>query len=231
VSERLSRTAASDAVQDLGWSFVLGTLRTSVRVSGLAQAAAVADAAVRVTGEHADEHLLADLRASRVEMTLQTVPVDGVTELDVELAQRITESVRELGFATGGVQTADVRSLQQLEIAIDALDIPNVLPFWRAVLQYEDEPCYQEAPGALVDPARQGPAVWFQQMDAPRPQRNRIHFDLTVPHEEADARIAAALAAGGTMVSDERARAFWILADPEGNEVCICTWQDRDSRA
>jgi 4a-hydroxytetrahydrobiopterin dehydratase len=30
------------------------------------------------------------------------------------------------------------------------------------------------------------------------------------------------------MVSDERARAFWILADAEGNEVCVCTWQDRD---
>jgi 4a-hydroxytetrahydrobiopterin dehydratase len=65
-------------------------------------------------------------------------------------------------------------------------------------------------------------------MDAPRTQRNRIHFDITVPHDEAEARIAAALAAGGTMVSDSAARAFWVLADAEGNEICICTWQDRD---
>jgi 4a-hydroxytetrahydrobiopterin dehydratase len=65
-------------------------------------------------------------------------------------------------------------------------------------------------------------------MDQPRPQRNRIHFDITVPHDEADARIAAALDAGGTLVSADAARAFWILADAEGNEVCVCTWQDRD---
>jgi 4a-hydroxytetrahydrobiopterin dehydratase len=29
------------------------------------------------------------------------------------------------------------------------------------------------------------------------------------------------------MVSDAHARAFWVLADAEGNEACICTWQDR----
>ena len=65
-------------------------------------------------------------------------------------------------------------------------------------------------------------------MDEPRPQRNRIHFDLDVAHDEAPGRIRAALDAGGVLVSDAEARAFWILADAEGNEICICTWQDRD---
>ena len=65
-------------------------------------------------------------------------------------------------------------------------------------------------------------------MDEPRIQRNRIHLDVTVPHDVAQQRIAAALAAGGTLVSDTAAPAFWILADPEGNEACICTWQGRD---
>ena len=41
-------------------------------------------------------------------------------------------------------------------------------------------------------------------------------------------RIERALAAGGRLVSDSRAPAFWILADPEGNEACVCTWQGRD---
>ena len=65
-------------------------------------------------------------------------------------------------------------------------------------------------------------------MDEPRLQRNRFHIDVIVPHDVAAQRIAAALAAGGTLVSDMRAPAFWILADPEGNEACICTWQGRD---
>ena len=57
---------------------------------------------------------------------------------------------------------------------------------------------------------------------------NRIHLDVTVPHDVAEQRVAAALAAGGTLVNGERARAFWVLADPEGNEACVCTWQGRD---
>jgi 4a-hydroxytetrahydrobiopterin dehydratase len=80
----------------------------------------------------------------------------------------------------------------------------------------------------LVDPLRQGPAIWFQQMAAPRPQRNRIHLDVSVPHDEAQHRIEAALAAGGVLLSDSRAPAFWVLADVEGNEACITTWQGRD---
>jgi 4a-hydroxytetrahydrobiopterin dehydratase len=65
-------------------------------------------------------------------------------------------------------------------------------------------------------------------MDSPRPQRNRIHLDVTVSHDEGPARVRAALDAGGRLVEDSAARAFWVLADAEGNEVCVCTWQDRD---
>jgi 4a-hydroxytetrahydrobiopterin dehydratase len=65
-------------------------------------------------------------------------------------------------------------------------------------------------------------------MDAPRPQRNRIHIDVSVPHDQAQARLEAALAAGGRLLSDAAAPAFWVLADPEGNEACITTWQARD---
>jgi 4a-hydroxytetrahydrobiopterin dehydratase len=66
-------------------------------------------------------------------------------------------------------------------------------------------------------------------MDAPRPQRNRIHFDITVAHDEARRRMAQALPAGGHLVSDAEAPAFWILADAEGNEICICSWEGRDA--
>jgi Glyoxalase-like domain len=59
-----------------------------------------------------------------------------------------------------------------------------------------------------------------------RSERNRIHIDVWVPHDQAEARVAAALAAGGRMVTDEHAPAWWTLADPEGNEADVCTWQD-----
>ena len=119
---------------------------------------------------------------------------------------------------------------QTIEIAIDALDIPAVRPFWRAVTGYAADPQPPDLPpGALVDPLHRGPVIWFQQMDRPRHEhRNRIHIDVDVPPEHARARIDAALAAGGRLVSAAAAPAFWVLADPEGNEVCVCTWEGRD---
>jgi hypothetical protein len=61
-------------------------------------------------------------------------------------------------------------------------------------------------------------------------KRNRVHFDITVAHDEAEPRVHAALAAGGRLADDSHARSFWVLADAEGNEVCVCTWTDRDER-
>ena len=111
----------------------------------------------------------------------------------------------------------------------DALDIPAVRPFWKAITGYVDEPGPSDLSDGLIDPAGRGPAIWFQQMDAPRhDRRNRIHLDLDVAHDAAADRLAAALAAGGRLLSDAAAPAYWVLADPEGNEVCICTWQGRD---
>jgi len=40
--------------------------------------------------------------------------------------------------------------------------------------------------------------------------------------------VEATLAAGGKLLSDAEAPAFWVLADAEGNEACITTWQGRD---
>jgi 4a-hydroxytetrahydrobiopterin dehydratase len=71
-------------------------------------------------------------------------------------------------------------------------------------------------------------SFWLQQMDAPRPQRNRIHVDVSVPHDQAEARIAAAIAAGGHLVSDEHAPAWRTLAGAEGNEVDVATWMGRN---
>jgi 4a-hydroxytetrahydrobiopterin dehydratase len=164
-----------------------------------------------------------------VQLSLQTRALGKITARDTELAHRISATVETAEARTPtSVPARGVRPVEQLEMAIDALDIPAIRPFWKAVLAYEDEPGRHGPTDAIVDPVGQLPTVWFQQMDAPRPQRNRIHLDVTVPHDEADARVAAALAAGGRMVTDAFARMFWVLADTEGNECCVCTWFDRD---
>ncbi|GAB2571425.1 VOC family protein [Kribbella endophytica] len=225
----LSRQEASDAVQDAGWRFLLGALRTSVPVESLTRAIALAADAVAVCGDDADQHLQVDARPDRVVLTLQSVEHAAVTTVDVELALRISAAADKAGLqAEPEIGTGAPRSVQVLEIAIDALDIAGIRGFWRAVLGYTGEAGAEGPEDPLIDPVGQGPAIWFQQMDQARPQRNRIHFDICVPHDEAPRRIEAALAAGGRLVSATRAPAFWVLADLEGNEACVTTWQGRD---
>jgi 4a-hydroxytetrahydrobiopterin dehydratase len=225
MDEPVSREAASEAVTGIGWRYVLGTLRGCVRVDSLAAAADLGMRLVAVCGADADRHLSTDLRRDRVMVALQSQATFAVTARDVELARRISAAVAELGLAT--VPGVDGRPVQVLEIAIDAMDIPSVRPFWKAIMGYADEVGGPD-PDVLIDPYGQGPAIWFQQMDAPRPQRNRIHIDISVPHDDAPRRLQAALAAGGRVVFDARAPSWWVLADPEGNEACITTWQGRD---
>lgn len=228
----LSRTAASAAVADIGWRYLLGTLAVSVPVQSLAQGSAMAAAAVQACGQGADGHLRVDLRPDRIELSVQDRRAGVVTGVDAELAHRVAAAVAASGLGPAASTSAgSPRPVQMLEIAIDAIDIPAIRPFWKAVLGYVDEVGGDGVAGGIVDPAGQLPAIWFQQMDAPRPQRNRVHFDITVAHDEAEPRVRAALAAGGRLVDDSFARSYWVLADAEGNEVCVCTWSDRDERA
>jgi 4a-hydroxytetrahydrobiopterin dehydratase len=219
-AEKLTRTEASQAVEAIGWRYLLDVLWASVAVPSIDAGLAAAAAAVAACGDEADRHLRVDLRPDRVELSLQTRELAAVTGRDTALAHAISAAVPTTPGPPG-------RPVQTLELAIDALDVAAIRPFWKAVLALEDE--VGEADW-LVDPTGRLPTLWFQQLDAPRPQRNRIHFDITVPHDEAEDRVRAALAAGGTLLDDSRARAFWVLADPEGNEVCVCSWQDRDQR-
>ncbi|AJF69388.1 VOC family protein [Streptomyces vietnamensis] len=226
----LSRQEASEAVRDHGWRYLLGALQTSVLVGTLAQAISLAADAVAVCGDDADRHLRVDVRPDLTVFTLQSLDHAAVTTRDIELARRISATAGKSGFLPDpGLGTGALRSVQVLEIAIDALSISGIRPFWKAVLGYTDEAGAEGPEDPLVDPIRQGPAIWFQQMDRARPQRNRIHIDISVPHDEAPRRIEAALAAGGRLVSASRAPAFWVLADLEGNEACVTTWQGRES--
>lgn len=205
--------AQMEALDD--WRFVLGAIRADF-VAPSFPAAAELVVSITEAAERAVHHPDIDVRyPGRVRVLLTTHATGGLTTLDVDLAREISL------LAAAGDATPVPADVQGVEIAIDTMDADRIRPFWAAVLGYGDDR------GVLVDPFRSGPAFWFQQMDVPRTERNRFHVDVSVPHDVAEQRIAAALAAGGTLVSDRRAKAFWILADADGNEACICTWQDR----
>jgi 4a-hydroxytetrahydrobiopterin dehydratase len=172
---------------------------------------------VRAIGEvaaAADHDPDIDLRPEGVSVKLFTSDFGGLSEQDVAVARQISAAAAELGVP------ADPSGVQHVQDAIDALVRRDVQPFWAAVLGYRTFGD-QDA----LDPQRRGPTFWFQQMDAPRPQRNRFHIDVYLPHDQVEARIAAALAAGGAIVNDANAPSWWTLADPEGNEVDLAIWE------
>jgi len=222
----LTRQEASDWVSDLGWRYILGMLLTFVPAGSLTEAARAGARVAEATGMDADEHLSMEVLPDRLMVRLQTLTDSAVTTQDVILADRITTALRELGLDT--IPTSPARSVQAVEIAIDAMDIAAIRPFWKAATGYTDEGVHTGPTDPLVDPLRHGPPIWFQQMDTPRPQRNRVHLDISVPHDVATRRVEEALASGGSLVSDAQAPRFWVLADSEGNEACITTWQNRD---
>lgn len=201
------------------WRVLLGCVATTFSAPSYPAATAFAHA-VALLAEKAQHHPDIDIRyPGRVTVVLTTHASGGLTQLDVGLARQIDQLAVESGLAVGP------NLVQATEIAIDALDANAIRPFWKAVLGYVDqrpEAAYDDPPG-LVDPQRSGPAVWFQTMDSPRPQRSRIHVDVIVPVDVAAARLEAAIAAGGVLLTDAFAPSFWVLADVEGNEACICT--------
>jgi 4a-hydroxytetrahydrobiopterin dehydratase len=139
----------------------------------------------------------------------------------VELARQISAAARKLGLS------ADPSAVQSLLVIPGATSRAEVMPFWRAVLGYEPRP---DSPAEdLVDPRGRTVPFWLEQMAEPRPGGlGAIHVAVWVPYEQAEARIAAALAAGGRMVRDKFAPSWWTLADAAGNEADIATTKGRD---
>ena len=178
----------------------------------LADVAAAADAA----NHHPDVRL----GYGAVDLALCTHD-DGrwVTEQDIDMARTISAIAREHGLP------AAPGEVTQLELALDTADEDRVGPFWSALLT--------GSPGnkihdSVFDPTGRVPSLWFQGTEPHEEPRQRWHVDVWLAPEVADERIAAAVAAGGTVVDDSTAPSFVILADPDGNKACVCTSLDRD---
>lgn len=197
------------------WRLLLSALHTRFATGDFATGLELVQR-IAAAAEDMNHHPDVDLRYPHVDVRLTSHDTGGVTGRDVELARRVSAAAADLGVA------ARPDAVRALELALDTADHERIRPFWQAVLGLD-----ASTPNALADPAGTLPAVWFQGTDAHDEPRQRWHLDVWVPHDVAEARLAAALEAGGTLVSDAEAPSFWVLADADGNKACICTWQDR----
>lgn len=174
--------------------------------------------ALSEVAERANHHPDVTLTYPFVDVKLISHDVSQVTQRDIDLARRISEIAREQTIA------AEPTVLTELELALDTADLAATGPFWAALLTGRPDSLTGDD---VVDPSGRVPLLWFQHTDAHQTPRQRFHLDVWVPHDVADERITAAIAAGGRMVDDEQAPSFVVLADPEGNRACVCTCLDR----
>lgn len=170
--------------------------------------------AIGAAAEEANHHPDLDLRYGHLEVRLMSHDVTAVTSRDVELARQISDLAAQRGIRS------DVSAVRQLVLALDTWDIEQVKPFWRTVLGLQQNP---HDHGELRDPEGRLPTVWFQPTEEHDAPPQRWHLDLWVSEDSVQQRIADALAAGGSLVSEEHVPEFWVLADAQGNQVCLCT--------
>ena len=212
----------AEAPERADWRVLFGAM-AHYPTDDAATAADLAAAAAAVADD-AGVELLIDLRPAGV--TIDSGKDRWVDERFADLAARVQAAARDLGLR------ADPTPLRFVQVGIDAVDVPIVRAFWRAVLGYELD--VRPFVTDIFDPRQLAVPLFFQPMSADDTarlaQRNRTHVDVFVPDDQAEARVAAALAAGGRVVYDAEAPEWWTLADPEGNEVDIAVAVGREER-
>ena len=202
------------------WRVLFSGAHAFYRVGSFAEAArfmaAIADAAEGV--RHFPD---VDVRPEGV--TVRTVSGDygALSERDIELARRISAAARQLGLEP------DPAQVQVVAIAVAQDAGTDVGPFWAAALGYRALGPNED----VVDRHRRNPHVSFQNLRPPRPGRGRTHIDVSVPADQAEARVAAALEAGGRLADGSHAPHWWTLASPENHKVDIAAWPDFEDDA
>ena len=171
------------------------------RVASLEEAPALAEAIAQAP----------DLERSGVLMTVAsdrlTVRLTrGVFRLEphhVGLASAVSDVARNRGAV------ADRGAVHEVQLAIAAKPDAADVDFWRAVLGYSPL-----ADDNAIDPLGHGSTVWMQELDPNKELRHAMHVDVSLAREHAEARVAAALAAGCRIVDESDAPEGWISRGP-----------------
>lgn len=143
--------------------------------------------------------------------------VEWVTQLDVDLARRITEIAADHELVANPAAVAD------LELGLDTAQSATIAPVWAALLTGDADAQGRGTPSDEVrDATRRVPNLWFGEGDEETTSSQRFHLEVYVAAEVAEQRINAAVAAGGTVVDDSNAPGLTVIADQDGNEGVVC---------
>ena len=213
--KRISARAFHDAAGVDDWRVLFSGAHAYFRTGSFAEAARFA-AAIAEVAEVLGHFPDVDLRPEGVTVRSASGEYGRLSQRDVELARAISTEARKLGIV------ADPSQVQVMGIAVAQDAGRDVGPFWAAALGYRSLGPKED----VVDRHRRNPHVSFQELRRSRPGRGRIHIDVSVPADQAEARVAAALEAGGRLADGTHAPEWWTLASPENHGVDIAAWPD-----
>jgi len=215
--KRITARAFHDAGGVEDWRILFSGAHAFYRVGSFAEGAKFV-AAIAKAASDVDHFPDVDLRPEGVTVRTSSGEYGALSERDVELARRISAEARSLQIEP------DPSQVQVVAIAVAQDEGSDVGPFWAAALGYRSLGANED----VVDRHRRNPHVSFQGLKPPRPGRGRTHIDVSVPADQAEARVAAALAAGGRLADDSHVPDWWTLASPENHKVDIAAWPDFD---
>ena len=156
-----------------------------------------------------------DVRPEGVVVRIPNRDFDGIPAAGAEFAAAVSREAAAL------LLTPDPSLAQSIGIYVAQHSESDVRPFFMAALGYEER-----GDTDAVDPLRCGPQLAFNPITGDTPARGRTHFDVFVPADQAQARVDAALAAGGRLVDASHAPDWWTLASPDNHGVDIASWTD-----
>ncbi|HEU5026999.1 MAG TPA: VOC family protein [Spirillospora sp.] len=146
-----------------------------------------------------------------------------------------------------------------MQLTIDCADPQRMVAFWCEALGYVPEPPPDghtswrdywtalgvpedelpagagDVPESIIDPAGQGPRVWFQRVPEPKVVKNRLHLDVKVSGgrdvpmavrvQRVNSTVERLTRAGATPLrtldGPDLDHFAVLLQDPEGNEFCV----------
>lgn len=143
--------------------------------------------------------------------------VEWVTRLDVDVARRITATALQHKVK------ADPSSVSVIELGLDAANSAVVAPVWAALLTGDAESRGYGSPSDEIrDATGRVPNLWFGDASESASHGQRFHVEVYVAPETAEHRVAAAVAAGGTIIDDSDSPSLTVIADQEGNTGVVC---------
>jgi 4a-hydroxytetrahydrobiopterin dehydratase len=195
------------------WVVLHGGPSAVFLTSSLADAAELARAVAQLPGLE-DSHTQLSIVSKRLTVRL-TREIWKIEPDHITLAREISKLAKSLGAVS------DPNQVQEVQFAIAAKADAIDLGFWRAVLGYD--PMLEDN---AIDPLGVSSTVWMQDIEEGKALRHAMHIDVSLSKESAQARVDAALEAGGVLVDGSHAPSWWILADRSGNKVCVVAWPD-----